>query len=122
MSVLKDFLFGKARGKSMDEYKVEFTSYSYHFDDYRMFTYRVVPSELSLLKRLFWNATLDLYHCRRDYNRAVRESTFSKEEYYNTVHNMHTLGDVKKYLAEQDALIEAENNRLKKAHKLWPDD
>lgn len=94
--------------------------------DFRTVYYRIVPSELPLLQRLFFNQTKQVYH-----SYTHREGVcylFDKKEYYELARKVKTYGDMCDYLAEEqvkidklNALRREELKKLISEEKEWPD-
>ena len=88
--------------------------------------YRIVPSELPLLQRLFFNQTKQVYHSYT-YTDGVSHF-FNKKEYYELTRKVKTYGDMCDYLAKErvkidklNALKRKELERLIAEEKEWPD-
>lgn len=96
------------------------------YDDYRTVYYRIVPSELPFLKRLFCNDTRQVFHSYKYY--AGKSYLFGKKEFYWLVKNVKTFGDMCDYLRKEQEIIDR-NNAMKKKEtqkliaeeKVWPD-
>lgn len=100
-------------------WKVEFQFDSNTSSDYRRIWWRVKPSELPLLKRLFSNEWNKLY---RAYKWVGGTSyLYSIDDYYKDIAPMKTVGDVLEYLTKQDVIIQERHEKSIKEHEIWPD-
>jgi hypothetical protein len=102
-----------------DEYKVQFMTREY-YDDKRHVFWRIEPSELPLLQRLFRNPWRQLYRAYSyidDYDYC-----YDAKEYMKEVTPLKTYGDVRKYM--ESAHIMIRKRRLQKIEKgeMWPDE
>jgi len=103
-----------------DQCKVEFkTENTYRRE--RCVYYRIVPSELPLLQRLFCNPWTTLYHANSRYSTSVSES-YTSREYVQEVLQLKTYGDVRRYLENADKIVrKAKVEQLEKG-EIWPDE
>lgn len=102
------------------DYKIELSYESFHYDDYRYFWYRIVPSELPLFKRLFRNEWKPLYHFKQLGAFTVNH-IYTIDEYHDELAGLKTLGDVRRYLDVQDDLKDAAHKKAVENRDIWPD-
>lgn len=85
------------------EWKVEFSSEELTSPyKNRYLFYRIVPSELPLINRIFCNEWHKLYHSYSCIN--GRDFLFDVNEYYELIKPLKTLGEVKNFLRKQEQL------------------
>lgn len=88
--------------------------------DYRRIWWRVLPSELPILKRWFFNQWNEMFHAYKYI--GGRSESFTKDEYYNVIRPMKTVGEVLDYLRKQKVIIEERHDRKLNKHEIWPDE
>jgi len=100
-------------------WKVEFCLDSNPKSDYRGVFWRVLPSELSVFRRLFLNDWSKVY---RAYKWLEGKSyLYSIEDYYKEIVPLKTIGDLFEYLDKQDVIIQEIHDKKVKEHEIWPD-
>ena len=100
-------------------WKVQFEFDSNTSSEHRRIWWRVVPTELPLLKRWFSNDWNELYHAYKWVGGT--DKLYSIDEYYKDVAPMKTVGDVLEYLNKQDVILQERHEKRIKAHEIWPD-
>lgn len=100
-------------------WEVEFQFDSNTSSVYRRIWWRVKPSELPLLKRLFLNEWNELYHAYKW--AGGTDKIYSIDEYYEDIAPMKTVGDVLEYLNKQDVIVQERHEIQIKKHEIWPD-
>lgn len=95
--------------------------YSYEDDGYRYVYYRPLPSGLPLFQRWFMtNGWHSMYYQSKRFP-SKRCYLFNKHEFYSIKKQLKTVGDVEKYLADEDAKMREYKNEKIANEEFWPD-
>lgn len=105
--------------KSKRDYKVEYKT-EYVSTDLRWVYYRVVPSELPLLKRIFRNPWKRMFHPHSGGWPGFK-MVYRPQEFLNEVSPLKTLGEVEDYLSRNRAEIESIREEGIRNGTIWPD-
>lgn len=101
------------RKVNLDDYHIEFGCEKFIGHD-RLVFYRIKPSEISFLKRLFCNPWHQVKHaCYDDWSEI-----FSCNRFMTEVKPLKTVGDMKAYQQSQWDIIKRERGKYYE----WPDD
>lgn len=101
-------------------WKVQYMLDSSTSSDYRRVWWRVLPSELPLLKRWFCNGWNEMFHAYSYFSGTSQ--FFSRKNYYEEIRPMNTVGEVLDYLRKQKVIIEDRHDRRLNNHEIWPDE
>lgn len=108
--------------KYKDEYKVEFRteSYDYGGKKERYVYYRIVPSELPLLRRWFSNPWMSMY---RPYKWVADfDYRYEVKEYMDEILPLKTYGDVRRYLEAAKSTVRKRKLEQVANGEIWPDE
>jgi len=109
------------KNKNFDNCRVQFKTAKVLSDDrFRYVYYRANPEDITFFDRLFkrnkWKQMFRAYYVEIGYNHM-----FTPKEYLNMKLDFETVGDVEKYISEQESIINKRKIEAIKKGEIWGD-